>query len=188
MRGFRWIAGVDEVGMGCLAGPVVAAAVILPSMDKVPSGIDDSKKLSAKQREKLDLLIRDVAVAFCIGQADVEEIDSLNILQAARLAMRRAVQGLSTTPDYLLIDGRFPLDLPIPQQSVVKGDSRSYSIGAASIIAKVHRDALMCRYDAEFPGYGFASHKGYGSASHRRSLMEKGQTPLHRKSFSWTPV
>lgn len=187
MQGFRFIAGVDEVGMGCLAGPVVAAAVILP-LDRVPPGIDDSKKLSAKQREALDVAIRAEAVALSIAEASVEEIDRLNILQAARLAMRRAVGGLSVPPDYLLIDGRFPLDLPIAQQSVVKGDARSVSIGAASIVAKVYRDALMCRFDDEFPGYGFASHKGYGSASHRRSLQEKGQTPLHRKSFSWTPV
>ena len=173
--------------MGCLAGPVVAAAVILHA-ERVPRGIKDSKLLSAKERERLDIEIRTHAIAFAIGVATVEEIDAINILQASRVAMKRAIGGLSVVPTYLLIDGRMALDISISQEALIKGDSRSLSIGAASIIAKVFRDQLMCKLDEQFPGYSFASHKGYGSIEHRKALQEKGTTPYHRKSFTWTPV
>ncbi len=185
--GHRFVAGVDEVGMGCLAGPVIAAAVLLHPED-IPSGIDDSKKLTPKKREALDLLIREKAQCFSIGEASVEEIDSLNIFHAAKLAMVRAVQGLAQVPDFLLVDGKFPLPMKLPQKCIVKGDSLSVSIGAASILAKVHRDRLMREMDSAYPGYSFADHKGYGSVVHRKALQEKGSTPIHRKSFSWTPV
>ncbi len=185
--GHRFVAGVDEVGMGCLAGPVIAAAVLLHPED-IPSGIDDSKKLTPKKREALDLLIREKALCFSIGEASVEEIDSLNIFHAAKLAMVRAVQGLAQAPDFLLVDGKFPLPMKLPQKCIVKGDSLSVSIGAASILAKVHRDRLMREMDSAYPGYSFADHKGYGSVVHRKALQEKGSTPIHRKSFSWTPV
>lgn len=173
--------------MGCLAGPVVAAAVILNPHD-IPSGITDSKKLSAKVREALDKEIRKRSLGFAIGLATVEEIDEINIYHAARLAMLRAVQGLDRAPDFLLIDGRARLDCEMKQLSIIKGDSLSFSIGAASIIAKVFRDSLMKSFDQAYPGYEFAKHKGYGSVLHRQCLQAKGRSPIHRKSFSWTPV
>ncbi len=186
-QGYLHVCGVDEVGMGCLAGPVVAAAVILNPLN-IPHGIRDSKELSAKKREALDTEIRTHALAFAIAHSTVDEIDSINILQASRLAMKRAISQLSKPAHYLLIDGRFRLDIELPQQALVGGDGLSVSIGAASIIAKVFRDKWMGEIDGEFPGYGFASHKGYGSVAHRKALGEKGITPWHRKSFSWTPV
>ncbi len=173
--------------MGCLAGPVVAAAVIF-SDGNIPKGIRDSKLLTAKRREELDIEIREKALAFAIASATVDEIDTINILQAARLAMKRAVGALTIAPHYLLIDGRFPLDYPLPQQALIKGDQKSVSIGAASILAKVFRDRHMAELDVTFPGYGFAQHKGYGSEFHRRAIQNLGATPLHRKSFSWSPV
>lgn len=186
-KGYTCVAGVDEVGMGCLAGPVVAAACVLNLKD-IPAGIDDSKKLTAKKREEISKLLKEKALAWSIAEASVEEIDTINIYHAAKLAMKRAVEGLKLTPDFLLIDGRGKLDTKIGQIAIVKGDQLSFSIGAASILAKVHRDAMMQEFDVKYPGYGFASHKGYGSELHRRSLMQKGQTIIHRKSFSWTPV
>lgn len=186
-EGYRAIAGVDEVGMGCLAGPVVAAAVIL-NLGNIPSGITDSKKLTALKRKKLERAIKESAKAYSIGLATVEEIDQINIYQAARLAMRRAVESLSLTPDFLLIDGRAAIDLKLKQKSIIKGDLASVSIGAASIIAKVYRDELMQVLDIDYPGYEFAKHKGYGSVLHRSRLQEKGRSPIHRKSFSWSPV
>lgn len=185
--GHRFVAGVDEVGAGCLAGPVVAAAVIL-NLSDVPQGIDDSKKLSAKKRESLDVEIRSRALCFAIAFATVEEVDRLNIFHAAKLAMLRAVEALTQPPDFLLIDGKFPIPSKHKQQCVVKGDQLSVSIGAASILAKVHRDAWMRQYDIEYPGYAFAEHKGYGSVVHRKALEKLGRSPIHRKSFSWTPV
>ena len=173
--------------MGCLAGPVVAAAVIL-DFERIPSGIEDSKLLTPKSRQKLDGLIRESALCFGIGLAEVDEIDTINIYHAARLAMRRAIQAMSSPPDFLLVDGRARLDVEIPQLCIIKGDHLSVSIGAASIIAKVYRDALMAQMDERYPGYEFARHKGYGSVLHRERLQEKGPSPLHRKSFSWTPV
>lgn len=173
--------------MGCLAGPVVAAAVIL-RLDDIPRGIDDSKKLTALQRETLDEEIRKRAVAYAIGLADVDEIDAINILRASQLAMCRAVKNLSSPPDMLLIDGRFKIECEAPQLCLVKGDHLSVSIGAASIVAKVHRDALMTKMDEIYPGYEFAKHKGYGSVLHRQRLQAQGPSPLHRKSFTWSPV
>jgi len=187
-RGYRYVAGVDEVGMGCLAGPVVAAAVIFASAADIPKGINDSKLLSAKKRESLDLLIRERAVCFSVAWAEVDEIDSINIYQAARLAMRRAVEKLEPCADFLLIDGRASIEMKIAQKSLIKGDSLSRTIGAASIIAKVYRDSLMRTLDEKFPGYAFAKHKGYGSVEHRLALQALGSSPIHRKSFSWTPV
>lgn len=187
-KGHKLVAGVDEVGMGCLAGPVVAAAVIFSETCRIPRGIDDSKKLSAKQREELSTKIRETAVAWAVGIASVEEIDAINIYQAGRLAMARAVGALVTRPDFLLIDGRARIESEISQLSLIKGDQLSVCIGAASIVAKVHRDALMVEIDGLYPGYLFAKHKGYGSLEHRKQLQAKGPTPLHRKSFSWTPV
>ena len=186
-QGYQCIAGVDEVGMGCLAGPVVACAVIL-NMGQIPKGINDSKKLSASVRSRLDLEIRQTAVAVCVGMASVEEIDTVNILQAAKAAMVRAIQGLSLPPDLILIDGRGRIEINKPQIPIVKGDQKSVSIAAASIIAKVYRDKWMAEVERLYPGYGFAGHKGYGSVAHRMALQEKGRCVLHRKSFSWTPV
>jgi ribonuclease HII len=185
--GAQFIAGVDEVGMGCLAGPVVAAAVIL-DLSRVPDGIDDSKKLSEKRRVQLDKAIRETCLSFSIQHATVEEIDSLNIFHAAKLAMVRAVNGLKPRPDFLLIDGKFGIPHPLGQKCLVKGDQLSVSIGAASIIAKVYRDAWMKNFDEAYPGYGFAGHKGYGSVEHRTALDKMGRSPIHRKTFSWTPV
>lgn len=185
--GHLYVAGVDEVGRGCLAGPVVAAAVILHK-ENIPNGIDDSKRLSAKAREALDVKIRETAVAFAIGVGEVDEIDTINILQASKTAMCRAIAGLNPCPEFLLVDGNFKIDYPLPQQCVIKGDQISVSIAAASIVAKVFRDRLMAELDEKFPGYLFAKHKGYGSVEHRRLIQEKGPTPIHRKSFSWTAV
>lgn len=186
-QGYKCIAGLDEVGMGCLAGPVIAAAVVLDQTN-IPPGIKDSKLLSPKKRESLKQLIEDSALDFAIGLATVEEIDSLNIYHAARLAMKRAVEKLTKSPDYLLVDGRAKIDLNISQQAIVQGDKHCVSIGAASIIAKVYRDSLMFELDEKYPGYEFAKHKGYGSVVHRKHLQEKGPSAIHRKSFSWTPV
>lgn len=185
--GYRSIAGLDEVGMGCLAGPVVAAAVILDPMN-IPEGITDSKLISPKKRQLLKLRIEEAALDKAIGMASVEEIDEINIYQAARLAMKRAVEKLTLKPDFLLIDGRASVDLPIHQKSIIKGDQSCLSIGAASIIAKVFRDQLMADLDQKYPGYEFARHKGYGSVLHRQCLQQRGPSPIHRKSFSWTPV
>ena len=187
MEGHRYVAGVDEVGRGCLAGPVVAAAVIL-SIDKIPPGIDDSKKMSAKNRELVAIEIERCAVAFAIGVGEVDEIDSLNIFVASKLAMARAVDRLKIRPDMLLVDGNFRIEHPLRQFSIVKGDQISVSIAAASIIAKVFRDKLMSDFDGQYPGYLFAKHKGYGSKEHRMALQEKGMSPIHRKSFHWTQV
>lgn len=187
-QGYVHLCGIDEVGMGCLAGPVVAAACIFRE-GQIPKGIRDSKLLTAIRREELDVQIREKAVAFAIASATVEEIDTINILQAARLAMRRAISSLAHAPHYLLIDGRFPIkEVNLPQRAIIKGDQKSVSIGAASILAKVFRDRLMAELDVTYPGYGFARHKGYGSELHRKAMQDLGTTPLHRKSFSWTPV
>lgn len=186
-QGAKTIAGVDEVGMGCLAGPVVAGALIL-DLTAIPDGITDSKLLSPKKRELLQVSLENAALAFAIGTATVEEIDTLNIYQAARLAMKRAVENLSIRPDFLLVDGRAQIDLSIAQKAIIKGDQQSASIGAASIIAKVYRDRLMTALDQDFPGYEFARHKGYGSVLHRQHLQSLGPSPIHRKSFSWKAV
>ncbi|MFH1028171.1 MAG: ribonuclease HII [Pseudomonadota bacterium] len=181
-QGFQRIAGVDEVGRGPLAGPVMATAVILPPGLHIP-GIDDSKKLSPFKREILFDVITAKALAIGTGSVEPEIIDSINILQATRLAMLTAVRQLSPLPDFLLIDGITPINTSIPQKTVKKGDSLSLSIAAASIIAKVTRDRLMVEMDQRYPGYGFAGHKGYGSALHLEAIRQLGPCPIHRLTF-----
>lgn len=182
-EGFATICGVDEAGRGPLAGPVTAAAVVLPPGVDI-EGLNDSKKLSEAKREKLYDVIRQTAVSCCVASASVEEIEQYNILQATFLAMRRAVEGLSCVPDLALIDGnRLPVGLTVPARTIVKGDGRSASIAAASILAKVTRDRYMKQQDALYPGYGFAVHKGYGTKAHYAALTEQGPSPIHRMSF-----
>jgi ribonuclease HII len=181
-RGALRIAGLDEVGRGPLFGPVVAAAVILPRGFSLP-GLTDSKKLSEKKRNDFDREIRANAVAWAIAAVDAETIDRINIRQASLLAMRRAVQQLPLGPDFLLIDGRDTIDWDCPQQAVIRGDGASFSIAAASVLAKVHRDRLLVEFDREFPGYGLAQHKGYPCPAHLAALARLGPTPLHRKSY-----
>lgn len=176
------LAGVDEVGRGPLAGPVVAAAVILDP-DNPIEGLADSKKLTEKRRELLFPLIKERALAWCIARASESEIDQLNILQASLLAMRRAVMGLTQKPDGVLVDGNRCPDLPYPSEAVVKGDSLVPAISAASILAKVVRDNEMVAFEKTYPGYGFAAHKGYPTAQHMKALKTLGVTPIHRRSF-----
>jgi len=177
------IAGVDEAGRGPLAGPVVAAAVILDDLNPI-QGLADSKKLTAARREKLYDEIRAKALCCSIAEASVEEIDTLNILQATLLAMRRAVEGLRLKPAKVLVDGnRLPV-LDVLAEAIVKGDATVPAISAASILAKVHRDRWCAEYDREFPQYGFAAHKGYGTAEHLAALREHGACPQHRKTFA----
>jgi ribonuclease HII len=182
--GSRLVAGVDEVGRGCLFGPVFAGAVILDPAKPI-RGLNDSKLLDAGRREVLSERIRERAVAWAVGAADCFEIDRINILQAARLAMKRAVEQLHVRPDYLLVDC-CSVDLEIAQQSLIKGDARSQSIAAASIVAKVARDAAMMEWDKVFPQYGLAKHKGYYTPEHLAAIGEYGPTWLHR--FSFEPV
>jgi len=182
LAGYLSIAGTDEAGRGPLAGPVVAAAVILHP-GQVMGGVTDSKKLTERQREKLYPMIMAEACGVGIGICDHHEIDRLNILRASLEAMRRAVAALPVAADFLLVDGSYTVPLEIPQQAVVKGDSLSLSIAAASIIAKVTRDRLMVEYDSRYPGYGFAGHKGYPSTSHRAAIVRLGPCSIHRKSF-----
>ncbi|MDJ0787664.1 MAG: ribonuclease HII [Myxococcota bacterium] len=181
--GARFIAGVDEVGVGPLAGPVVAAAVVLEGTPRL-EGLDDSKRLTSPERERLDREIRAHVRALHVVEVWNEEIDRLNIYQATLLAMRRAVEGLACRPDHLLVDARTIPRVAIPQTPLVKGDARDASIAAASIVAKVHRDALMQRLDADYPGYGFASHKGYGTGAHLEAIRRRGPSPVHRRSFA----
>lgn len=176
------IAGVDEVGRGALFGPVVAAAVVLPEQITF-TGLRDSKQLRPKDRERLAEQIEGCALALSIAAIDAATIDRINIYQATRLAMLEAVSGLALAPDHLLIDA-MRLDHPCPQTSIVYGDSLSLSIAAASVVAKVYRDRLMCELDAQYPQYGLAAHKGYGTARHCAALREHGVTPLHRQSFA----
>ena len=182
-RGVKYICGVDEVGRGPLAGPVVCAAVIMPLGDII-EGVDDSKKLSAKKREELDKLIQKKAIAHAICRIEPQVIDEINILEATKLCMKNAVESLSIKPDFVLTDGNMTLDVPYEQKSIIKGDSLSYSIGAASIIAKVYRDAIMDEYDKIYPEYGFAKHKGYGTKSHIDAIKRAGICPVHRRSFT----
>jgi ribonuclease HII len=181
--GFRFVAGVDEVGRGALAGPVVAAAVILDPERSVPEGLDDSKKLTARQRERLAGEILQTAVAFTVGQVEPEEIDRINILQASRLAMLEAIKQLDPCADYLLIDALQLKEAALPQKAIIHGDSISASIAAASIIAKTYRDALMRSFHEVYPQYNFARHVGYGSREHLGALREHGPCRIHRKSF-----
>lgn len=181
-RSFFQVAGVDEVGRGCLAGPVVAAAVILPP-EVFISGVDDSKKLTPKSREKLFPIITANALSYAIGMVEADEIDRINILQATRKAMRLAVESLAIRPDAILIDGRDALDMDIPQETIISGDSLSHAIAAASIIAKVTRDRMMVALQEQFPNFGFANHKGYGTETHLSEIRRFGPTKLHRRSF-----
>ena len=181
-EGYSVICGVDEAGRGPLSGPVVAAACILPTGATI-EGLDDSKKLSPKKREALFDVITKTAISYSIASASVEEIDQMNILNATLLAMRRAIEGLSVKPDFALIDGNINRDFPLPAKAVIKGDSLSTSIAAASILAKVTRDRLCIEDDKAYPQYEFAKHKGYGTARHMALLREHGPSPLHRKSF-----
>ena len=184
-KGYRYIAGVDEVGRGPLAGPVVCAAVIMPlDEDLIISGVDDSKKLSEKKREQLAEEIKARAFCYTIIEIDEKTIDEINILEATKLGMKKAVEGLSLTPEMVLTDGNMTLDISYPQHSIVKGDSLSYSIGAASIIAKVHRDHMMDEYAKSYPEYDFEKNKGYGTATHINAIKEHGLCPIHRRTFT----
>lgn len=176
------IAGLDEVGRGPMFGPVVAAAVVLPKNCRL-QGLTDSKQLTEKRRNEFDALIRAEAEAWAIAAVDVETIDRINIRKASLLAMRMAVEQIAPAPDYLLIDGLDTIDWSCPQQAVVQGDSTSFSIAAASVLAKVHRDRLLIELDSVYPGYGLARHKGYCSREHMEALARLGPTPLHRKSY-----
>ncbi|RMH63151.1 MAG: ribonuclease HII [Calditrichaeota bacterium] len=186
-EGIRYLCGVDEAGRGPLAGPVVAAAVIMPQEPRI-NGVEDSKKLNAVQREKLEKKIRERAISWAVGVASVQEIEQINILQATFRAMRRAVAQLQPAPRYVLVDGR---DFPrferesrvLPGEAVIGGDGRSYSIACASILAKVHRDALMIRLAEEYPVYGFERHKGYASREHIAAIKAHGPAPCHRRKF-----
>ena len=181
-QGFRAVCGVDEAGRGPLCGPVVAAAVILPP-DAVIEGLNDSKKLSPKKRDELFEVVKQTALAWCIAEASVEEINEMNILEADLLAMRRAIAGLRIPADFALIDGNVARDFPIPARAVIKGDATSPSIAAASILAKVHRDRLCEELDRAYPQYGIAKHKGYGTKAHMEALRQYGPSPIHRKLF-----
>ena len=181
-EGYGVICGTDEAGRGCLAGPVVAAACILPLGLEIP-GLNDSKKLSPKRREALYDIICESAVSYGIAESSVEEIDSMNILAASQLAMRRAVEKLSPAPDLILVDGNVARDFPARAVTVVHGDSISPSIAAASILAKVYRDRLMVELDRAYPEYGFAKHKAYCTADHEAALRRHGVSECHRKTF-----
>ena len=181
--GFNIICGVDEAGRGPLAGPVCAAAVILPT-DAVIEGLNDSKKLSEKKRERLYDEIIEKAVAYCVSYGTLEEIESVNILEATFIAMNRAIDGLKVKPDFALVDGnRVPKGIKIPCAAVVKGDSKSMSVAAASVLAKVTRDRLMLTYDEKYPQYNFKKHKGYGTKEHTELLKQYGPSEIHRLSF-----
>ena len=181
-KGYTAVCGVDEAGRGPLCGPVVAAACILPLGFEMPE-LNDSKKLTPKKREKLFDLITQNAIAYCIAEASVEEIDRLNILEADLLAMRRAIDGLSIKADFALIDGNIARDFQIPARAVIHGDAISPSIAAASILAKVTRDRACEELDRAYPQYGIAKHKGYGTKAHMQALREFGPAPIHRKQF-----
>lgn len=181
--GFSCICGVDEAGRGPLAGPVCAAAVILPE-GAVIEGLDDSKKLTEKKRERLYDVIKETAVAYSVAYGTLEEIETVNILEATYLAMNRAIEGLSVKPDFALIDGnRVPRGIKIPCETIVKGDSKSMSVAAASVLAKVTRDRLMLEYDKKYPEYNFKKHKGYGTKEHTELIKQYGPCEIHRLSF-----
>ena len=182
-QGFRSIAGIDEVGRGCLAGPVVAAACILDPEKNLPEGLNDSKKITAKMRDEIAAQLKVDCIAYAVGRVEAEEIDRINILEATKHAMLAAVAALSPQADFLLIDALQLKLSPLPQKAIIKGDSISASIAAASILAKTFRDELMTAYDIEYPQYGFAGHKGYGASVHWEALRKHGPCPLHRLSF-----
>ena len=182
LKGYKAICGVDEAGRGPLAGPVCAAAVILPP-NTIIDGVNDSKKLTEKKREALFDVIKETAVSYSIAYASVEEIESINILNATMLAMKRAVEGLDVKADYAMIDGNKMPPLDIDGETIVKGDAQSMSIACASILAKVSRDRLLYEYAKEYPQYQFDKHKGYGTVTHREAILEYGPCPYHRMSF-----
>ena len=180
---FEYICGIDEAGRGPLAGPVVVGAVVLPK-DSFIEGVNDSKKLSEKKREKIFDIITEEAMCYSVGIVDEKTIDEINILNATKLGVKRALEALKTKPDLLMLDALNNLDtLGIPYMSIIKGDAKNYSIAAASIIAKVTRDRIMREWDDVYPIYGFAKHKGYGTAEHIRIIKENGPCPIHRQSF-----
>ena len=181
--GFKFVAGLDEVGRGCLAGPVVAGACILDPGRELPYGLNDSKQLTALQRSEIAAELREKCVAFAIGSVTADEIDRINILEATKLAMRLAIAELVPAADFLLIDALVLKGVATPQRSIIKGDSISASIAAASILAKTYRDELMHAYESDFPGYGFAEHVGYGTRRHLDALAEHGPSPIHRITF-----
>ena len=184
-KGVQYIAGVDEVGRGPLAGPVVCAAVIMPLDDEsIIVGVDDSKKLSAKKRETLAEEIKKRALAYTIVEVSEKEIDEINILEATKLGMKKALETLEIAPQSVLTDGNMTLNIDFPQKSVIGGDALCYSIGAASIIAKVYRDKMMDEYAKEYPQYAFDSNKGYGTAAHIQAIKEYGLCPIHRRTFT----
>ncbi|MFZ1701439.1 MAG: ribonuclease HII [Pyrinomonadaceae bacterium] len=183
LEGFKLIAGLDEVGRGCIAGPVVAAACILNAEKEMPDGLDDSKKLTPEKREEITEQLKAECVAYAIGQVEADEIDRINILEATKKAMLIAIAALKPAADYLLIDALYLKQCRLPQKSIIKGDSISASIAAASILAKTYRDDLMKSYDATYPEYGFAAHKGYGAATHYDAIRLHGACDIHRKSF-----
>ena len=188
-KGYRYIVGVDEVGRGPLAGPVVCAAVVMPlGENSLVVGVDDSKKLSETKRETLAEEIRKKAIAYTMVEVSEKTIDEINILEATKLGMKRAIESLrlpdGSTPEVVLTDGNMTLDIALPQQSVIHGDALSYSIGAASIIAKVYRDHLMEEYAKEYPAYAFEKNKGYGTAAHIQAIKEYGLCPIHRRTFT----
>lgn len=184
-KGYKYIVGVDEVGRGPLAGPVVCAAVIMPLEDAaIIEGVDDSKKLSVKKREQLAESIKQRALAYKIVEVDEKQIDEINILEATKLGMKKAIEGLSIPPEVVITDGNMTLDVATPQHSVVHGDALSYSIGAASIIAKVYRDSLMDNFALVYPQYAFERNKGYGTAAHINAIKEFGICPIHRRTFT----
>ena len=190
-KGYRYIVGVDEVGRGPLAGPVVCAAVVMPLDEaELIVGVDDSKKLSAKKREELAKLIKEKAIAYTMVEVSEKMIDEINILEATKLGMKQAIETLvlpeelQAKPEIVLTDGNMTLDVALPQHSVVHGDALSYSIGAASIIAKVYRDGLMDEFAKLYPHYGFEQNKGYGTAAHIKGIKEYGLCPIHRRTFT----
>lgn len=179
----KLIAGVDEAGRGPLAGPVVCACVIMPmESEKIIEGVNDSKKLSAKKREELFDKIVDIAISYSIVEIDEKKIDEIDILQATKLGMKRAVENLKVMPDLVLVDA-VKIDVALPQENIIKGDALSYNIAAASILAKVHRDRMMENFDMKYPEYGFAKHKGYGTKAHIEALKKYGKCEIHRETF-----
>lgn len=182
-EGYKLIAGVDEVGRGCIAGPVVAAACILDLEKPIPKGLNDSKKLDADTRTRIAAELKQTCIAYAIGQVEAKEVDRINILEATKKAMLVAIASLKPAPDHLLIDALHLKQTPLPQKAIIKGDSISVSIAAASILAKTYRDELMTAYNEQFPQYGFAAHKGYGCASHYEAVRKYGPCVLHRLSF-----
>jgi ribonuclease HII len=181
-KGYKLIAGIDEVGRGPLAGPVCVCAVIMP-LDDIIDGVDDSKKLSEKKREMLFEKITQKAISYSTEYVDEKTIDEINILQATKLAMKRAIENMGVMPDIVLVDAVKNLDVSVPTLPIIHGDALSYSIGAASIVAKVSRDRLMCEYAKKYPQYGFEKHKGYGTKQHIEAIKQYGVLDIHRKSF-----